>query len=108
MTDCAVVGVAAILRPEVLRARPAEDDASRSSPADYRPAIIATAVAAVLAGLYLLTPLTGQDASAQLARADFAYAHPTTPVDLRWFGGTLQFGYSLWAPWLGGLIGSRL
>lgn len=108
MTDCGVVGVAAILRPEVLRARPADDDATRTSPADYRPAIISTVVAAVLAGIYLLAPLTGQDTSAQLARADFAYAHPTVPVDLRWFGGTLQFGYSLWAPWLGGLLGSRL
>jgi hypothetical protein len=108
MTDCAVVGVVAILRPEVLRARPSDDEGTRSDPSDYRPALISTAVAAVLAGIYLLAPLTGQDTSAQLARADFAYAHPFTPVDLRWFGGSLQFGYSLWAPWLGGLIGSRL
>lgn len=111
------MGVAAILRPEelrarlrpdALRARPVDDDATRSSPSDYLPAIISTVVAALLAGIYLLMPLTGQDLSAQLARADFAYAHPTTPVDLRWFGGSLQFGYSLWAPWLGGLIGSKL
>jgi len=117
MTDCAVVGVAAILRPEVLRARaatealrarPPDDDGTRSNPSDYRPALISTAVAAVLAGLYLLAPLTGWDTAAQIAHSDFAYAHPTTPVDLRWFGGSLEFGYSLWAPWLGGLIGVRV
>jgi hypothetical protein len=111
------VGVAAILRPEVLRARsatealraqPVDDEGTRSNPSDYWPAIISTAVAAVLSGIYLLMPLTGQDMSAQLARSDFAYTHPTIPVDLRWFGGSLQFGYSLWAPWLGGLIGSKL
>jgi hypothetical protein len=101
------VGVAAILRQGGLRARSISDDAPRSSD-DWRPAAIASAVAAVLALGYLLAPLTGQDTSAQLARADFAYAHPVTPVDLRWFGGTLQFGYSLWAPWLAGLIGARL
>ncbi len=108
MTDCAVVGVAAILRQEALRARPPDDDSTRSDPADHRPAVVSTAFAAVLAGAYLLASLTGQDTSAQLARADFAHAHPFTPVDLRWFGGSLQFGYSLWAPWLGGLIGSRV
>jgi hypothetical protein len=108
------VGVADIVREGVLRARsgrPAPDQADDSAPPntdDRRPAVIATAIAAVLAGGYLLAPLTGQDLSAQLARADFAYAHPFTPVDLRWFGGSLQFGYSLWAPWLAGLIGTRL
>jgi hypothetical protein len=85
-----------------------DDEGTRSNPSDYRPAIISTAVAAVLAGLYLLAPLTGWDTSAQIAHSDFAYAHPTTPVDLRWFGGSLEFGYSLWAPWLGGLIGVRV
>ena len=77
-------------------------------PDQRRPALVATVLAAILAGVYLIAPLTGQDLSAQLARADFAYAHPFTPVDLRWFGGSLQFGYSLWAPWLAGLIGTRV
>ena len=101
------MGVTAILRQGALRARP-DEAATPSSSEDRRPALIATAVAAVLALGYLFTPLAGQDTSAQMARADFAHAHPFTPVDLRWFGGTLQFGYSLWAPWLGGLIGIRL
>jgi hypothetical protein len=79
-----------------------------SAALDRRPAIVATVLAAVLAAGYLLTPLTGQDTSAQLAHADFAGAHPLTPVDLRWFGGSVQFGYSLWAPWLAAAIGTRL
>ncbi|HYU65805.1 MAG TPA: hypothetical protein VEK09_03565, partial [Jatrophihabitantaceae bacterium] len=108
------VGVADIVREGVLRARsghsvPTTDGEEWAPEKDQRrPAVVATAIAAVLAGGYLLAPLTGQDLSAQLARADFAYAHPFTPVDLRWFGGSLQFGYSLWAPWLAGLIGTRL
>ncbi len=97
----------AILRQGALRARSDQDDAP-PSPDDRRPPLIASAVAAVLAIGYLLAPLTGQDTAAQLARADFAHAHPLTPVDLRWFGGTLQFGYSLWAPWLAGLVGTRV
>ena len=40
----------------------------------------------------------GGDLSAQLARADFARGHPLSPIDLRWFGGTQPFGYSLWVP----------
>jgi hypothetical protein len=106
------VGVAAIVREGVLRARsgstPPDDQGTAPNTDERRPAVVATAVAAILAGAYLLAPLTGQDLSAQLARADFAYAHPFTPVDLRWFGGSLQFGYSLWAPWLAGLVGTRL
>jgi len=79
-----------------------------ADPVDRRPAIVATVLAAALAVGYLVSPLTGQDTSAQLARADFAKAHPLVPVDLSWFGGTVQFGYSLWAPWLGGVVGIRL
>ena len=105
-----------MVREGLLRARPDHGREQKPSPAppeqqtppQRRPAVIASLVAAVLSTAYLSGPLTGQDLSAQLARADFAYAHPFTPVDLRWFGGTLQFGYSLWVPWLAGLVGTRL
>jgi hypothetical protein len=73
-----------------------------------RPALIATAVAAVLAISYLAAPLMGGDLSAQLARADFAGAHPLGLVDLRWFGGTLPFGYSLWVPQVMAWLGPRV
>jgi len=76
--------------------------------ANRRPELIATAVAAVLAIAYLLAPLMGDDLSAQLARADFAAYHSYTPIDLRWFGGTLPFGYSLWVPQVMAVIGTRL
>lgn len=74
----------------------------------HRDAAIAGALAAVLALAYLIAPLSGQDLAAQLARADFAAAHPFTPVDLRWFGGSLTFGYSLWTPPLMALLGVRV
>lgn len=73
-----------------------------------RAPLIAGAVAAVLAVVYLLTPHTGQDLAAQLFRADFAREHPLTPVDLRWFGGTTTFGYSWWAPIVMAWVGVRL
>ena len=74
----------------------------------YRDVAIAGALAAALAIAYLIAPLSGQDLAAQLARADFASAHPFTPDDLRWFGGSLTFGYSLWTPPIMALIGVRL
>jgi hypothetical protein len=79
-----------------------------SKRATLRPALVATAVATVLACAYLAAPLMGGDLSAQLAHADFARSHPLTPVDLRWFGGTLPFGYSLWVPALMALLGGRV
>jgi hypothetical protein len=75
---------------------------------DHSDVGIAGALAAVLAIAYLIAPLSGQDLAAQIARADFAAAHPVTPVDLRWFGGSLTFGYSLWTPPVMAWIGVRL
>jgi len=40
------------------------------------PRLISTAVAAVLAGLYLLAPLTGWDTAAQIAHSDFGVRAP--------------------------------
>ena len=81
---------------------------ARWRPTLCAPPVTATAVAVALCIAYLLAPLMGGDLSAQLARADFAGAHPLAPVDLRWFGGTQPFGYSIWVPALMALITPRI
>lgn len=73
-----------------------------------RPALVSTLLAVVLAVAYLSAPLMGGDLSTQLAHADFARQHPLTPVDLRWFGGSLPFGYSLWVPAVMAYLGARV
>ena len=58
--------------------------------------------------LVLVAPhLSGTDLSAAAAHADFAASHPFTPVDLRWYGGSEQFGYSLWSQYAMALLGVR-
>lgn len=64
-------------------------------PESRRPVAITTAVAAVLGAAFLIAPPMGTDLSAQVARADFVRAFGTVAIDLRWYGGTNQFGYSL-------------
>jgi hypothetical protein len=55
-----------------------------------------TAVFAVALGAaYLLMPRVGSDLSAQFARAGFFADHGYTPIDLRWYAGVDQLGYSL-------------
>jgi hypothetical protein len=81
---------------------------SRRAVISHRPATIATGAAIALVVAYLLAPRMGGDLSAQMARADFAANHPWSPVDLRWFGGTLPYGYSLWVPPLMAVVGPRL
>ena len=51
--------------------------------------------AIVLGVAYLVLPRMGSDLSAQVARAGFFADHGYTPVDLRWYGGVNQLGYSL-------------
>lgn len=93
-------------RLDILRRSPHGTDARRTAAAD--PAVLASAFALVLVMAYLLAPTMGVDLSAQLARADFARHDPLTPVDLRWFGGTFAYGYSLWVPAVAGLVGAEL
>ncbi|WP_245715003.1 hypothetical protein [Micromonospora inyonensis] len=50
----------------------------------------------------------GTDLAAQVARADFVDRHGTTPVDLGWYGGVHQYGYSLLTAGLGTLFGVRV
>jgi hypothetical protein len=63
--------------------------------ARYRLELITAGVAAVLGAAYLLLPPMGSDLSAQVARAAFFADHGYTPVDLRWYAGVDQLGYSL-------------
>ncbi|GIJ61473.1 hypothetical protein [Virgisporangium aurantiacum] len=66
------------------------------------------AYAVVLAGGYLLLPTVGTDLAAQVARADFIRDAGFAPVDLRWYGGTVQYGYSIVAPAVMALLGVRV
>lgn len=67
--------------------------------------LLATAAAAVLSLCWLVFPHSGSDLAAQVAHADFFSAYGWSPIDMRWFGGTDVFGYSLLGPvlmsWLG-------
>jgi hypothetical protein len=129
MTDSEIVGDAARFPAEAPRApheanRPTDQPTDRSDPPARRPTpepargpgrrrpsaaeTVGVLGALAVGGCYLLAPLMGGDLSAQLARADFASAHPLTPVDLQWFGGFLPFAYSAWVPWLMGLLGVRV
>src|SRR6185369_17011366 len=50
----------------------------------------------------------GSDLSAQVARADFVAAHGYTPIDLRWYAGVDQLGYSLVSQPVMALLGERV
>ncbi len=68
-----------------------------------------TALAAsVLGVIYLLLPPMGSDLAAQVARAGFFTAHGFTPVDMRWYAGVEQFGYSLVSQPVMALLGVRV
>ncbi|MEU4402759.1 hypothetical protein [Micromonospora orduensis] len=67
----------------------------------------ATAAAVVLAVAFLLAPPMGTDLAAQVARAEFADRYGATPIDLGWYGGVNQYGYSLFTARWGALIGVR-
>jgi hypothetical protein len=65
-------------------------------------------LAAVLGVVYLALPLMGSDLSAQVARAGFFAEHGYTPVDLRWYAGVDQLGYSLVSQPVMALLGVRV
>ncbi|MFI6075504.1 hypothetical protein ACIA5C_28475 [Actinoplanes sp. NPDC051343] len=69
---------------------------------------ITAVVAAVLAVAYTLAPRMGSDLAAQTARALFFAGHGYTPVDLRWYAGVDQLGYSLVSQPLMALFGVRV
>jgi len=70
--------------------------------------LVPAAVAVLLAVVYLLAPPMGTDLSAQTARADFVREAGFASVDLRWYGGTVQYGYSLAAPAVMAVLGVRV
>ncbi|MGC4788772.1 hypothetical protein ACLQ22_13195 [Micromonospora sp. DT178] len=71
--------------------------------------VAVAAVSAVLLGVaHVALPPTGSDLAAQVARADFFAAHGLAPVDLRWYGGVQQFGYSLLSQPVMALLGVRV
>lgn len=74
----------------------------------YRHALIATAVGALLAWGFLLLPPVNSDLAAQLARADFAEHYPVSVIDFRWFGGTVEYGYTLWTATVMAHLGTKL
>src|SRR6185437_14473618 len=74
----------------------------------YRQALIATGVAGLLAWGFLLLPPMNTDLAAQLARADFASRYPVSIIDCPWFGGTVAYGYTLWASAVMAQLGTKL
>jgi hypothetical protein len=66
---------------------------------------ITAVVAAVLGAAYALGPRMGSDLAAQTARAGFFADHGYTPIDLRWYAGVDQLGYSLVSQPLMALLG---
>ncbi len=70
--------------------------------------LAAAGTAVVLATAFLAAPPMGTDLAAQVARARFASRQGAVPIDLSWYGGVNQFGYSLFAGALGALVGVRV
>lgn len=73
-----------------------------------RPEWVTALLAAALGVAYLLLPRMGTDLAAQVARADFFAGHGYTPIDLRWYGGVDQLGYSWVSQPVMAVLGARL
>jgi hypothetical protein len=76
--------------------------------ARHRLEILTAVVAAVLGAAYLSMPLMGSDLAAQTARAGFFADHGYTPIDLRWYAGVDQLGYSLVSQPVMAVLGVRV
>ncbi|RZU52817.1 hypothetical protein EV385_4701 [Krasilnikovia cinnamomea] len=70
--------------------------------------MVTAGLAAALGVAYLLLPRPGSDLSAQVARADFFAEHGWAVVDLRWYAGVNQLGYSLVSQPVMALLGVRV
>ncbi|MFD6565119.1 hypothetical protein [Micromonospora profundi] len=68
---------------------------------------LVTGAAVALAAAFLVAPRMGTDLAAQVARAEFADSYGGAPLDLGWYGGVNQYGYSLFTARLGALVGMR-
>ncbi|WP_329102756.1 hypothetical protein OG792_24790 [Micromonospora sp. NBC_01699] len=89
------------------RRRPAVALGSRRWPSGG-PVVVAGVVALLLAVAFLLAPNMGTDLAAQVARAHFVDRFGAAPIDLGWYGGINQFGYSLFTAALGATFGVRV
>ncbi|QSB17211.1 hypothetical protein JQS43_09275 [Natronosporangium hydrolyticum] len=69
--------------------------------------LVTGALAVALVVAWLLAPPMGTDLSAQVARADFFAEHGWAPVDFRWYGGVVPYGYSMVSPPLMAWLGPR-
>ncbi|GAB2591498.1 hypothetical protein Aab01nite_38980 [Paractinoplanes abujensis] len=76
--------------------------------ARHRLELFTAVLAAALGVVYLLLPPMGSDLAAQQARAGFFAAHGYTPMDLRWYAGVDQLGYSLTSQPVMALLGVRV
>jgi hypothetical protein len=65
-------------------------------------------IAGAVGGAYLAAPRMGSDLAAQVARAGYFAEHGWTPVDLRWYAGVDQLGYSLVSQPVMALLGVRV
>ena len=73
------------------------------------PAVIGCLVTAVGAALWIAVfPRVGTDLSAAIARAGWAGRYPDSAYIFSWYGGIHPAGYSLLAPYLLALAGTRL
>lgn len=72
------------------------------------PIVVAVSAAAVFASIWMLAfPTWGTDLSAQLARANFASHYPSAAYDFSWYSGIYPASYSLLAPYIFALAGTR-
>lgn len=101
MSPASLTGTAPVRPPG------APPPADRSAAA-LSPVLLAGGVSGVLALLVLLSPPSGTDLAAQVARADFWSGHGAATYDLRWYGGVHPAAYSVLAPPLMAAIGVRL
>jgi hypothetical protein len=73
------------------------------------PAVIASLVTAAGAVVWIIAfPRVGTDLSAAVVRADWASHYPTSAYLFSWYGGIHPASYSLLAPYLLAVVGTRL
>ncbi|MDX6298058.1 MAG: hypothetical protein QOI51_1915 [Nocardioidaceae bacterium] len=72
------------------------------------PAALAATLAGCLSLIWAALPPVGSDLAAQVAHAEFFGRSGWLPIDMRWFGGTDVFSYSLLSPPLMAVLGVTL
>lgn len=68
-------------------------------------AVLATTALALAWTAFL--PSFGTDLAAQITRAHFARAHPSSAYDFSWYGGVSPAAYSVLAPYVFAVVGTR-